>query len=89
MSTEGFHITTKNCPMAAYKDAENDNSEAKNDFQETQSDQNDDGVAQNDISETQNYYKDTQSELIGNDNNKETQNNKLQKDAKLQQLDTK
>lgn len=32
-------------------------------------------VAQNDISETQNYYKDTQSELIGNDNNKETQNN--------------
>lgn len=46
-------------------------------------------VAQNDISETQNYYKDTQSELIGNDNNKETQNNKLQKDAKLQQLDTK
>lgn len=54
MSTEGFHITTKNCPMAAYKDAENDNSEAKNDFQETQSDQNDDGVAQNDISETQN-----------------------------------
>lgn len=46
-------------------------------------------VGQNDISETQNYYKDTQSELIGNDNNKETQNNKLQKDAKLQQLDTK
>lgn len=46
-------------------------------------------VAQNDISETENYYKDTQSELIGNDNNKETQNNKLQKDAKLQQLDTK
>lgn len=40
--------------MAAYKDAENGNSEAKNDFQETQSDQNDDGVAQNDISETQN-----------------------------------
>lgn len=32
-------------------------------------------VAQNDISETENYYKDTQSELIGNDNNKETQNN--------------
>lgn len=32
-------------------------------------------VGQNDISETQNYYKDTQSELIGNDNNKETQNN--------------
>lgn len=27
--------------MAAYKDAENDNSEAKNDFQETQSDQKD------------------------------------------------